>query len=321
MSSCGWGIGYPPPDLNAYRAQVISAMNYRIFILMVTGIFFLVTDPQVAAGEIAAIQFVEPAIAYQPRNFKPGSEDSPATRIQIVEELRLLHKLGFQSLVTYSSRGMLGDIPEIAREQGFSGTVIMGIWDIFSKEEWKQALGQQAFVDGYCLGNEGMGIRYAHDELAVKMAELRRLTGKPVSTTEPIDQYLQGPYREWLLTHSDWLFPLAQPFWAAQVEPQRAVEWIVARSDYLEAMTGRNVILKEAGFPSALSRGQTEDDQLAFFQALQATGLTYFYFEAFDQPWKHHIFRQPEFEAHWGLYRADGTPKKVVKWLSSRGAR
>ncbi|MDR4484685.1 MAG: hypothetical protein R3B95_15980 [Nitrospirales bacterium] len=279
------------------------------------------SDPQPATAEYSALQFVSPAIAYQPRNFSPGSESSPSSRKQIVEELHTLHTHGFQSLVTYSSRGVLGDIPAIARKEGFSGTVIMGIWDIFSEDEWEHALSQQAFVNGYCLGNEGLGIRYTPDELAEKMAKLKEATGKPVSTTEPIDRYLQGPYQEWLLTHSDWLFPLAQPFWAAQFEPQRAVDWIVVRSDYLESISGRNVILKEVGFPTALSRGQTEDDQLAFFQALQPTGLTYFYFEAFDQPWKHHVFREPEFEAHWGLHRADGTPKKVMNWLAARWAR
>ncbi len=296
-------------------------MRCRIFILVVLTSLFWLPDPPVTATEVREIQLVSPAIAYQPRDFSPGSEDSPSGRIQIVKELRLLHQQGFRSLVTYSSRGVLGDIPEIAREQGFSGTIIMGVWDIFSKEEWAHALDQQTFVDGYCLGNEGLGIRYTPDELAEKMTRLKGVTGKPVSTTEPIDRYLDGPYREWLLNHSDWLFPLALPFWAGQIEPQRAVDWVVARSDYLQAITARKVILKEAGFPSALSEGQSEETQLEFFQALEASGLTYFYFEAFDQPWKHQMFQEPEFEAHWGMYRADGAPKKVMKWLASRWAQ
>ena len=307
--------------MKVWRVTKISGMSYKILTLVLIANLFWMVDPQGSAAKVKELQLISPAIAYQPRDFSPGSEDSPSARIQIVEELRLLHQQGFRSLVTYSSRGVLGGIPSVAREQGFSGTVIMGVWDIFSTEEWSQALEQQANVDGYCLGNEGLGIRYTPDELAEKMAELRSLTGKPVSTTEPIDRYLHGPNREWLLTHSDWLFPLAQPFWAGQIEPQRAVDWITARSDYLGAVTERPVILKEVGFPSALSRGQTEDDQLAFFQALETTGLTYFYFEAFDQPWKHQMFREAEFEAHWGMYREDGTPKKVMKWLAARWAR
>jgi exo-beta-1,3-glucanase (GH17 family) len=222
-------------------------------------------------------------------------------------------------LVTYGSHGVLGTIPELARKEGFDGMVIMGIWEPFSEEEWHNAVVQAPFVDGYCVGNEGLGVRYSPEELASKMTTLRRMTGRPVTTTEPIDSYLVGPYREWLLAHSDWLFPLAQPFFAVPWDPAQAVRWIVARHDYLAATTGSRVILKETGFPSAA--GGSEAAQRAFFEALDATGLLFFHFEAFDQPWKRDTLGQLEVEAHWGLYRVDGTPKLVVPWMSNRWSK
>jgi exo-beta-1,3-glucanase (GH17 family) len=261
--------------------------------------------------------FVPPAVAYQPRGFSPGYEFAILSREQIVEDLRLLRKNGFRSLVTYGASGVLGVIPEIARQEGFDGIVIMGLWDLFSEEEWNNTLAQAPYVDGYCLGNEGLGVRYSPDELASKMSELRRLTGRPVTTSEPIDSYLEGPHRDWLLAHSDWLFPNAHPLWAKQFDPNQAANWIIARYDYLVATTGSRVILKEASFPTAGLDGQSEEAQLAFFVALESTGLSFFYFEAFDQPWKTDVLKQPEVEAHWGLYRADGTPKKVILWLSN----
>jgi exo-beta-1,3-glucanase (GH17 family) len=266
------------------------------------------------------ISFVSPAVAYHPRRFVLGAESSTPSREQVQEDLYLLRTNGFRSLVTYGARGVLGAIPAIARQTGFDGSVIMGIWDPFSEEEWANAVTQIAFVDGYCLGNEGLGIRYTPETLAIRMEELRRVTGKPVTTTEPIDSYLDGPYRAWLLAHSDWLFPLAQPFLAAQLDPIQAVHWIVARRDYLVALSGMNVILKEAGFPSAGADGGTEDAQRGFFAALNATELPFFHFEAFDQPWKRDVLGHPEVEAHWGLYRADGTPKQVILWLADHWA-
>lgn len=263
-------------------------------------------------------RFVPPAVAYHPRGFSPGAEFALLSRKQIVEDLRLLRKNGFRSLVTYGANGVLGVIPEIARQEGFDGMVVMGLWDIFSEEEWINAVAQAPFVNGYCLGNEGLGVRYSTDELAAKLSEMRRVTGQPVTTTEPIDSYLEGPYRDWLLTHSSWLFPLVHPFWAKQLDPTQAVTWTVTRHDYLAATTGRRVILKEASFPSAGLAGSSEDTQLAFFASLESTGLSFFHFEAFDQPWKRDVLRQPEVEAHWGLYRADGTPKKVIVWLANR---
>jgi exo-beta-1,3-glucanase (GH17 family) len=213
---------------------------------------------------------------------------------------------------------VLGDIPEVARQEGFDGTVIMGLWDITSDEEWHNAVAQASFVDGYCLGNEGLGVRYSPERLAVRMSELRRETGRSVTTTEPIDSYLTGPHRKWLLEHSDWLFPLAHPVWASQIDADQAVRWILARVDYLTASAKRRVVLKEAGFPSAGLAGYSEDTQLVFFNALEATGLPFFYFEAFDQSWKRDVLRYAEIEAHWGLHHADGTAKKVMTWLANR---
>lgn len=269
-------------------------------------------------GEDIVKAFRAPAIAYQPRGFFPGSEFNTSAPIQITQELKQLHDLGFQSIVTYGARGAMGSIPEKARKQGFAGMVIMGIWDIYSDEEWTNAVAQQDYVDGYCLGNEGLFfLRYTIHELEQKMSELRQATGKPVTTGEPIYSYLQGPYREWLLKHSDWLFPNTHPFWGGKNQFQDAVDWVVARSDYLEATTGQKVILKETGLPSKTPHPQGEEMQKEFFNALKTTGVKFVYFEAFDQPWKYEMFDQPEAEGHWGLFDAQGRPKKAIDSVTS----
>jgi exo-beta-1,3-glucanase (GH17 family) len=285
-------------------------------------IFFLITLLMGCSDSNAVqhdnLSFVAPGIAYNPRGFYFKDDLPVSSEDQIVEDLKLLRSIGFRSLVTYGAQGVLGEIPKLARNLGFDGTMIMGIWDPFSKEEWNNALEQVSFVDGYCLGNEGLGLRYQPDELAGKMTQLRRLTGHPVTTTEPIDRYLHGPYRNWLLTHSDWLFPLAQPFLAARSDPVEAVNWIIARYDYLAAVSGSRVILKEIGFPSAGAPGGSEDAQIQFFDKLESSGLLFFHFEAFDQPWKRDVVGLPEIESHWGFYRADGTPKRIIPWLANR---
>ncbi len=289
-------------------------------ISIVTFLFILLSSGEVVGsskGEEILQRFLPPAIAYQPRGFSPGSEFKESAGEQITQELKQLHALGFQSLVTYGARGAMGSIPKIARAQGFSGMVIMGIWDIYSDEEWVNAVAQQEFVDGYCLGNEGLlFLRYTVEELGKKMDELRHVTGKPVTTGEPIDSYLEGPYREWLWEHSDWLFPNTHPFWGGKTHYQEAVHWVLARSDYLEAITGKKIILKETGLPSLPPYDQSEEMQKAFFNTLRSTGIRFVYFEAFDQPWKHDLKNQPEAEGHWGLYDAQGRPKKAIESIA-----
>ncbi|HHI94794.1 MAG TPA: hypothetical protein ENK04_15030 [Gammaproteobacteria bacterium] len=280
-------------------------------------------NAQVYAGAPALlpdkIQITGPAIAYQPREYVPTDETSVLTDEQITADLQLLADAGFRSLVTYSSTGLMGNIPGIARKNGFDETLIMGIWDPFSSDEWKNAVQNAPFVDGYCIGNEGLGIRYTPEELAVKMEELRQLTGKPVTTSEPIDTYISGPHKEWLLEHSDWLFPIAHPYWAEHVDPAEGVAWVVTHHDLLVASSNRQIMLKEVGFPTIFPAELNENLQVGFFRLLDSHRISFFFFEAFDQPWKGNTIAERSVEAHWGIYRADGTPKKVVSWITKNG--
>jgi len=212
----------------------------------------------------------------------------------------------------------MGNIPGIARKKGFDETIIMGIWDPFSSDEWRNAVKNSPFVDGYCIGNEGLGIRYTPEELAVKMEELRQLTGKPVTTSEPIDTYIKGPHKEWLSEHSDWLFPIAHPYWADHLDPAKGVAWVVAYHDLLVASSNRQIMLKEVGFPTVFPAGLNERLQVGFFRLLDSHNISFFFFEAFDQPWKGKTIEGHSVEAHWGIFRADGTPKKVVPWITKK---
>ena len=109
--------------------------------------------------------------------------------------------------------------------------VARSIWHVLSPHGHGDALRHSdeqcyQYVDGYCVGNEGLGIRYQKGLLETRMNGLRNLTDRPVTTSEPIDSYLNGPYVKWLRKNSDWLFPLAHPFWAQINKPQDAVDWV-----------------------------------------------------------------------------------------------
>jgi len=307
----------------AYRliTNKLSSSLYRWVIVSLFGIALLISFGANATSEQQhKISFVAPGIAYHPLAFSPHDKKTTPTKNDLIRDLRTLHNTGFKSLVTYAANGILGSIPKLARQEGFKGTLIMGIWDPSSSEEWRNAIAQAPYVDGYCLGNEGLGIRYSQQLLGKRMNQLRKATGLPVTTSEPIDSYLKGANRDWLLANSDWIFPLAHPFWANQPKPKEAVDWIIARYDYLAANTGATVILKEAGVPTSGADDYSEPSQVSFFTALESAHLPFFYFEAFDQPWKGDTQKYHEVEAYWGIYHSDGTPKEIVPWLRGQFA-
>ena len=290
----------------------------RWFVPLALGTCLIACGEAQEASRPDPISFVSPGVAYHPRGFSPNAQVASHSRNEIANDLRKLREVGFRSIVTYAADGAMGAIPELARKAGFDGAVVMGIWDPSSREEWANAIAQAVHVDGYCVGNEGLGKRYQRADLANRMAELRRITGLPVTTSEPIDSYLAGEHRQWLLANSDWLFPLAHPFWASRIDPKESVNWIISRQDYLAGTTIRQLVLKEAGVPSGGVPGYDEDVQVAFFAALEAAHSDVFYFEAFDQPWKRTVLRHHDAEAHWGLFRSDGSGKKIVSWLGTR---
>ena len=249
-------------------------------------------------------------IAYSPTNFDPDKFIYP-TEDSIREDLLTLYECGFRGIVTYGAYGVLAQIPRIAAETGFRG-MIMGIWDISDFEELSNAIASSNLVDGYCAGNEGLGKRYESALLVQVMKEIREETGRPVTTTEEINDYYNVTLN--LVSLGDWVFPNIHPFMHQIKDPEKAVRWIGRHNRLLNKQVdyGKIVFIKETGFPTSGAAGATETNQKVFFEILlEVTDISFVYFEAFDQPWKTwHCF-----EPHWGLFDQLRKPKKFAATL------
>lgn len=200
------------------------------------------------------------------------------------------------------------DLPTLAQSAGFQG-LIMGIWDPANQEEIAnaKAAAKLPITLGFCIGNEGLHKRYELPALSAAIASLRKSTGKPVTTTEEIDDYSDNA----LLQLGDWVFPNAHPYFHNQLDPDAAVRWTQAAYDDTIRRAGRFVMFKEVGLPTAGGPGLSEANQEKYYQELAKTGVRFDYFEAFDQPWKTDLPVEP----HWGLFRSDRTPKLLAAYL------
>ncbi len=247
-------------------------------------------------------------VAYAPTNFNPLTGQYP-DEASMRSDLEKLVDINAYGIVTYGSEQTLGQIPRIAKELGIP-KVIMGIWDPANQAELTNALEAQVFVDGYCVGNEGLDNRYSFSVLDGVIKTLRGQTKKPVTTTEEIGDYSD----QQLVNVGDWVFPNAHPYWQGIKDPSTAVSWTVNQHNDLTTRTAIPVVFKEVGLPSEGEQGLSEANQNSYYRQLESAFLGEPYtktvhFEAFDQPWKDSAPVEP----HWGLFTATREPKEVAK--------
>jgi len=243
-------------------------------------------------------------VAYSPTGLDPTRGKMPSEE-SLKEDLKVLRGAGFTGLVTYGCAAGVMTLPRLAREAGFT-SFIQGIWSPTDTAEIDRACELAADVAAYGVGNEGLGERYSVDQVKVAIGRVKEKTGKPATTTEQVDDYLNDPN---LLQVGDWIFPNAHPYWHDIRDAREAVTWTQAQYDELKHRApGRPVLLKEVGFPTAGDPKVGDDLQAAYYQSLAQTNVRFVYFEAFDLPWKRHAPVEP----YWGLFRADRSPKKVV---------
>ena len=109
------------------------------------------------------------------------------------------------------------------------------------------------------------------------------------------------------------------PYWFNVKDPADAAEWTAQQVADLQAEAGpdRVIQLKEVGLPTDGDPAVSEASQAAYYEALQTTGVRFAYFEAFDQYWKSEG-AESAVGPHWGLFRADRTPKPAAEYVCGR---
>jgi exo-beta-1,3-glucanase (GH17 family) len=253
-------------------------------------------------------------VAYSPTEYNPDVGKYPLKSI-MREDLRVLYTAGFAGIITYGANGTLDSIPQLAKEAGFA-QVVMGVWNPLDADEMAAAVRAAPFVDGYLVGNEGIGDgRYSFDGVRDAIHNLRAATGKPVTTSERIDAYSSDE----LLALGDWVSPIVHPYWYDWKQANYAAEWTAEQYADLRAELppDRFLQFKEVGLPTAGDAAVSEEAQAEYYQALQETGVVFVYFEAFDQFWKAQS-AESAVGPHWGLFTKERTPKVAAHSVCGR---
>jgi exo-beta-1,3-glucanase (GH17 family) len=244
-------------------------------------------------------------VAYAPTHFEPNAKPPILpSEGSIRADLRVLRNAGFDGLVTYGAE--FPAIPRIAESVGF-GVMLLGVWAPQDAKEMRLAreAARSPIVFGIIVGNEGLTFnRYALPGLHEAMEEMRRETGKPVSTTEIIESYSTIPeLAEW----SDFLAVNAHAYFHEIRNPVAAVQWTAnVYAKLSKRYPDKPLLFKEVGLPTA-APGLSEKAQYDYYRALQMTPVKFVFFEAFDA-----LYKNGPVEQSWGIFHADRTPKPAA---------
>jgi exo-beta-1,3-glucanase (GH17 family) len=286
---------------------------------------------------LSAGRWIGNAICYGPHRDGqcPGGPSPSAAELR--EDLRLL--AGHWSLLrVYGASGFPETLLSLIRGDGWDMKVVLGVWiapadTLANRRELEDAVHLAAaypdIVVAVCVGNETQVSwsphRCAPDFLVGYVREARARVAVPVTVADDFN-FWNKPESRALAAEIDFITLHAHPMWNGQ-QLDQALAWLREQTTAVQALhPERAVVLGETGWATsihaegeqaALIKGRPgEAEQRRFYREVGAWASTarlpVFFFEAFDENWKGGA-HPDEVEKHWGLFRADRSPKAALR--------
>lgn len=268
----------------------------------------------------------------------------------MAEDLQLISK-HWRLLRIYGTRHCGRELLEVIRAQKLPLKVMVGAWiapEVVGRDDAKRVdemaiqANQQEVSVAIQLANEFPEIVWAVSvgnesqvnwsnhkvppELLIKyLRQVRVQTSVPVTTADDFLFWLEDRSQS-IADEIDFLVMHAHPVWHAQ-EAENALTFVKTKYNAVkQAYPDLLVVIGETGWATRKNptgreieyvrgkMGETEQ-QLVYRQLsdwARKRKITLFMFEAFDENWKGDA-HPDEVEKHWGLFRADRTPKLVMQ--------
>ncbi len=250
--------------------------------------------------------------AYQPYRKNQSPTGAPPTVADIDADLALLSG-HMRAVRTYSSLGALAELPALA--EGYGLDVVQGIWVDGDRERARREIeagvpaAASASVKRILVGNESL-LRgdLSVPELVGYLREVRRRTGKPVSTAEPWAVWLSNPG---LVQDVDFIAIHVLPYWE-ETTTETALAYAIDKIEQVrKRFPDKPVVVAEVGWPSdgrpRWNLKPSPTTQATFVRGVldhtERAGIETFLMEAFDGPWKYTI--EGSVGAYWGLFDAN----------------
>ena len=171
-------------------------------------------------------------------------------------------------------------------------------------------VGNEALVDW----NDHM---VAVNDVIGYVQRVKRAIRQPVTVADNYDWWIkQGAA---LAAEVDFIGVHTYPIWENKSIDQ-ALSFTMANIEAVQrALPESPIVILEAGWATTaqeFGRTASERNQLRYYREIeqwaQHTNTTVFFFEAFDEPWKGDPLNTLGAEKHWGFFKVDRTPKRVI---------
>jgi exo-beta-1,3-glucanase (GH17 family) len=276
------------------------------------------------------------AICYGPHRDgqRPGGPTPSAAELREDLHLMLPH---WNLLRIYGAAGFAETLLTVIREDGLDMKVMLGAWiapdsAAANRREVATAIRLANRFPGIVLavsvGNETQVHWSAHrcplDTLVTYVRQVRAGVDVPVTVADDFD-FWNDPQSLALAGEIDFVTMHAHPLWNG-MQLEDALAWLQDQTAAVQALhRGRTIVIGETGWATSvhdhgeqaeLIKGRVgEIEQKRYHDAVRtwadAARQTLFFFEAFDENWKGGE-HPAEVEKHWGLFRADRTPKAAL---------
>jgi exo-beta-1,3-glucanase (GH17 family) len=276
------------------------------------------------------------AVCYGPHRDGQRPDGPAPSTAELREDLHLL-AAHWKLVRVYGSRGPAETMLEIIRDDSLDLKVMLGAWvspaDTAGNRAEIEAAARLAtaypeLVAAVCVGNETQVSWSAHrcapEVLLAALREARARVQVPVTTADDFN-FWNKPESAAVAAEVDFITLHAHPLWNGR-QLEEALPWLRAQLDEVAALhPDRTVVIGETGWATrrhtegeqaTLMKGRLgEAQQKLFHDEVRAWAaearVTVFFFEAFDENWKGGA-HPDEVEKHWGLWRADRTPKAAL---------
>ena len=270
---------------------------------------------------------------------------------EILEDLRILLAHGFKLIRLYDSGENSLSTLQLIRQHQMPIKVLLGIWleaEVSNHEgcPWLDEPIPAGKLAGNRLRNAleiKRGIRLANDFSEIVIAvnvgnealvswndhmvtlqgvidyvrQVKAGIDQPVTVADNYEWWIQDGAP--LAAELDFIGVHTYPVWENKTIDEALTYTISNIEDVHAALPDQAIAILEGGWATTASEfgdRASEANQARYYREVaqwaSASNTTFFFFEAFDEPWKGDPHNPYGAEKHWGIFKADRTPKRVM---------